>query len=123
MSKVNYRSHKKNLRLDLTLYNLGFTESRAKAIDLIKQGKVFVNSKIVKKNSYLVNKEDKIYVKKDVKQWVSRGAIKLLYALEKFDLDKTTIGNSMVYTVEHEASDEVMADRVGLLEKVSKVNI
>ena len=54
MSKVNYRPHKKNLRLDLTLYNLGFTESRAKAIDLIKQGKVFVNSKIVKKNSYLV---------------------------------------------------------------------
>ena len=49
MSKVNYRPHKKNLRLDLTLYNLGFTESRAKAIDLIKQGKVFVNSKIVKK--------------------------------------------------------------------------
>ena len=64
MSKVNYRPHKKNLRLDLTLYNLGFTDSRSKAIDLIKQGKVFVNSKIVKKNSYLVNKEDKIYVKK-----------------------------------------------------------
>ena len=93
MSKVNYRPHKKNLRLDLTLYNLGFTESRAKAIDLIKQGKVFVNSKIVKKNSYLINKEDKIYVKKDVKQWVSRGAIKLLYALEKFDLDET--GNNV----------------------------
>ena len=36
-------------------------------------------------------------------------------------MSKTTIGNSMVYTVEHELSDEVMADRVGLLEKVSKV--
>ena len=36
-------------------------------------------------------------------------------------MSKTTIGNSMVYTVEHEASDEVMADRVGLLDKVSKV--
>ena len=89
MSKENYRPHKKNLRLDLTLHNLGFTESRAKAIDLIKQGKVFVNLKIVKKNSYLVNKDDKIYLEKDVKQWVSRGAIKLLYALEKFDLDVT----------------------------------
>ena len=41
--------------------------------------------------------------------------------LEKFDMSKTTINNSMVYTVEHEASDEVMADRVGLLDKVSKV--
>ena len=41
--------------------------------------------------------------------------------LEKFDMNKTIIGNSMVYTVEHELSDEVMADRVGLLDKVSKV--
>ena len=97
MSKVNYRPHKKNLRLDLTLYNLGFTESRAKAIDLIKRGKVFVNSKIVKKNSYLVNKEDKIYLKKDVKQWVSRGAIKLLYALEKFDLDVWYVDNQSIW--------------------------
>ena len=43
----------------------------------------------------------------------------LSWSLEKFDMSKTTIGNSMVYTVEHELSDEVMADRVGLLEKVS----
>jgi len=41
--------------------------------------------------------------------------------LEKFDTDKTIIGNSMVYTVEHESSDEVMSDRVALLKKVSKV--
>jgi organic radical activating enzyme len=41
--------------------------------------------------------------------------------LEKFDMNKTIIGNSMVYTVEHELSEEVMADRVGLLDKVSKV--
>ena len=41
--------------------------------------------------------------------------------LEKFDIEKTVIGCSMVYTVEHELSEEVMADRVGLLNKVSKV--
>ena len=41
--------------------------------------------------------------------------------LEKFDTEKTVIGCSMVYTVEHELSEEVMADRVGLLKKVSKV--
>jgi len=41
--------------------------------------------------------------------------------LEKFDTEKTVIGCSMVYTVEHELSEEVMADRVGLLNKVSKV--
>jgi organic radical activating enzyme len=41
--------------------------------------------------------------------------------LERFDTTKTIIGNSMVYTVEHEHSDEVMDDRVALLKKVSKV--
>lgn len=41
--------------------------------------------------------------------------------LEKFDTEKTIIGCSMVYTVEHELSEEVMSDRVGLLKKVSKV--
>ena len=39
MSKINYRPYKKNLRLDLTLYNLALSESRAKAIDLIKARK------------------------------------------------------------------------------------
>ena len=49
MAKINYRLQKNNLRLDLTLYNLGFTESRAKAIDLIKQGKYLLIQKLSKK--------------------------------------------------------------------------
>lgn len=41
--------------------------------------------------------------------------------LEKFNINKTLIGCSMVYTAEHELSDEIMNDRVSLLNKVSKV--
>jgi MoaA/NifB/PqqE/SkfB family radical SAM enzyme len=38
---------------------------------------------------------------------------------DKIDFDKTIVGCSMVYTVEHEKSDEVMSDRVALLNKAS----
>ena len=41
--------------------------------------------------------------------------------LDVIDQEKTIIGCSMVYTVEHEKSDEVMSDRVALLSKVSRV--
>jgi organic radical activating enzyme len=40
---------------------------------------------------------------------------------EKIDFNKTVVGCSMVYTVEHEQSEEVMSDRVGLLKKASIV--
>ena len=96
MSKINHLYNEKRLRLDLTLLNIGLSESRTKAIDLIKEGKVFVNSKIIKKTSYLVKKEDKIYIEKEFRQWVSRGSIKLLFAIEKFDLD---IKGKIVYDI------------------------
>ena len=41
--------------------------------------------------------------------------------LDKIDTDKTIVGCSMVYTVEHEATDEVMVDRKELFAKVSTV--
>ena len=96
MSKINHLFNEKRLRLDLTLLNIGLSESRTKAIDLIKEGKVFVNSKIIKKTSYLVKKEDKIFIEKEFRQWVSRGSIKLLFAIEKFDLD---IKGKIVYDI------------------------
>lgn len=40
---------------------------------------------------------------------------------DKIDHDKTIVGCSMVYTVEHEESDEVMTDRIALLNKASMV--
>ena len=41
--------------------------------------------------------------------------------LDKIDFDNTIVGCSMVYTVEHEMSNEVMSDRVALLKKAGVV--
>ena len=40
---------------------------------------------------------------------------------DKIDYENTVVGCSMVYTVEHEASDQIMTDRVDLLNKASMV--
>ena len=41
--------------------------------------------------------------------------------MDKIDYENTVVGCSMVYTVEHESSDEVMSDRVELLNKAAMV--
>ena len=40
MNKINLKSTDKSSRLDSMVFNLGLSESRAKASDLIKEGKV-----------------------------------------------------------------------------------
>ena len=49
--------------------------------------------------------------------WVDKIAL----PLARFDEKTTTIGCSMVYTVENQASDEIVSDRVELLKKASLV--
>ena len=85
MNKINLKSADKSFRLDSMVFNLGLSESRAKASDLIK-GKVLVNAKTISKPSYLVKVDDEILIEENSKQWVSRGAIKLLFAIN-FELD------------------------------------
>ena len=87
MNKINLKSADKSFRLDSMVFNLGLSESRAKASDLIKEGKVLVNSKTISKPSYLVKVDDEILIEENSKQWVSRGAIKLLFAINSFELD------------------------------------
>ena len=87
MNKINLKSTDKSSRLDSMVFNLGLSESRAKASDLIKEGKVLVNSKTISKPSYLVKVDDEILIEDNSKQWVSRGAIKLLFAINSFELD------------------------------------
>jgi MoaA/NifB/PqqE/SkfB family radical SAM enzyme len=50
-------------------------------------------------------------------KWVQ----KISLPTEKIDFEKTVVGCSMVYTVEHELSDEIMNDRVALLQKAAIV--
>lgn len=62
-------------RLDKFLLNQ--ISTRAKAQDMIKEGKVKVNDKTIKKCSFLVDENDVIEVLHTEDEFVSRGAFKL----------------------------------------------
>ena len=63
------------IRLDKALLNQ--ISSRAKAQDMIKEGKISVNGKVITKASFLVGDEDDIVVTHTEDEFVSRGAFKL----------------------------------------------
>lgn len=73
-------------RLDKFLQKNKLTESREKALELIKAGFVEVNGKIIKKPSFKVSNEDKILLKKKF-PYVSRAGLKLERAINSFKLD------------------------------------
>ena len=60
--------------------------SREEAERFIRSGKVLVNQEEVIVPSIKVKQSDSILIK-EKKEWVSRGAYKLLSAIEKFDID------------------------------------
>ncbi len=72
-------------RLDTLLFSLKRTRSRSEAADLIKRNKVRVNGKVINKPSIEYTPNDLIEI--DEKQYVSRGAYKLLKALDYFKID------------------------------------
>lgn len=74
-------------RLDLELVKRGLANSRGKAQELIQSGVVVVNGLIAVKATTQVNDQTSIVVKKLTKQYVSRGALKLLSVLDKFTVD------------------------------------
>lgn len=73
-------------RLDLLLFQKKLVNSRTNAQQLIRSGNVLVDDKVVIKSGYLCDLENKISFKKLDYQWVSRGALKLLHAIEYFDI-------------------------------------
>ncbi|MBQ0045784.1 MAG: TlyA family RNA methyltransferase [Mycoplasma sp.] len=78
------------IRLDKFLAKTYSKYSRNKLNQFILSGYVLVNNKVQTKPSYLVNDNDKVDLKvctDDV--WVSRGAYKLLKALEEYKIDLT----------------------------------
>lgn len=76
-------------RLDKHLLDLGLVESRAKAQALILKGCVFVNSKKVDKCGFPVTSDVRVEIHKPNREWVSRGAFKLLKALDSFSINPT----------------------------------
>ena len=82
-------------RADLLLVELGFARSRTHAQQLIKADKVKAqlkgNWQLLKKPGLKMEPDTPIEVSKDIAdQYVSRGALKLLKALEILQLDLTT---------------------------------
>lgn len=77
-------------RLDLEVVERNLAPSRSKASDLIKDGKVKVNGKIVLKPSLTVTENDIIEViENDYLKYVSRGGLKLEHAIDTFNIDFT----------------------------------
>ncbi len=73
-------------RLDKALVTQGLLKTRSQASMLIKQGDIFVNDKKELKGSKLISDSDVITVKtRDF--YVGRGALKLIHALEAFELN------------------------------------
>ena len=72
-------------RADLYLTENGYYETRARAQTAIKAGLVKVDGKRLKKASEKLSDENEILAKAE-HPWVSRGGLKLAYALKEFDI-------------------------------------
>jgi len=74
------------MRLDNYLVENGFSDSRTKAQELIKNSLVSVDAKVVKKSSYKLESDSVVEVARH-ESYVSRAAYKLKYFLEELELD------------------------------------
>ncbi len=73
-------------RADLLLIENKIVQSRNKAQAMIMAGQIYINGKKVLKSGELFDINSKIIYKSLHPQWVSRGALKLLHALEYFQV-------------------------------------
>lgn len=77
----------KSLRLDQLLAELGLFATRSRARDAIQRGTVKVDGRPVTKPGQNVARTAKIAVDDPASAYVSRGALKLIAALDHFNLD------------------------------------
>jgi 23S rRNA (cytidine1920-2'-O)/16S rRNA (cytidine1409-2'-O)-methyltransferase len=75
------------MRLDQALVSRGLVPTRARALDLIKRGFVRVGGRVCDKPSLAVLPEVHIDIAGDLTGYVSRGAEKLVAALDAFSFD------------------------------------
>ena len=73
-------------RLDIFLFEKGFSKSRSNSKDLIKNGLVSVNGKVCQKPSFVVSAEDDIKVSESANLFVGRGGLKLSKAIDEFSI-------------------------------------
>lgn len=82
-------SRSDRVRLDQRVVALGLADSRARAQALIKAGAVAIDGEVVRRASSIAGGE--VSVVSDPIPWVSRAALKLVHALEVFDLDPSGV--------------------------------
>lgn len=75
------------VRLDKLLMQRGFASSRQRAVELIKNGSVVVDSKVIKKPGQKFPEEATLDLRAAEMPWVSRGAVKLEAALDHWQID------------------------------------
>ena len=76
-------------RIDILLVEKKIAETRNKAQAIIMAGQVYIDEKKVLKSGELYHINDNIIYKNLHPQWVSRGALKLLHALDHFNINVT----------------------------------
>ena len=74
-------------RIDLLLVDKKLASSRNKAQEMIRAGHVFIDNIKILKNGELFDNDISIFISSIYSDWVSRGALKLLHALDSFNLD------------------------------------
>lgn len=75
------------MRIDKYLLEKGYTTSRSRAQDFIKQGCIKINDKIITKSSFDVNENDNIQVILPEESFASRAGFKLYDVLEPFQIN------------------------------------
>ena len=86
MIGVNHMAKSRKNRLDQTLVNRGLVESRARAQALIMAGKVYSGDNCLTKAGMYISVDTQIGIRGKVHPWVSRGGLKLNYALGHFNI-------------------------------------
>ena len=74
-------------RIDQLLVEKQLVETRTKAKAMIMAGQVFVDEKQINKSGEMFKEDVRIKVKNLQPKWVSRGAFKILHALNNFDIE------------------------------------
>ena len=89
-------------RLDILVYENGFTDSREKAKAVIMAGQVYVDNQKADKCGQSYDENCKIEVRGSTQKYVSRGGLKLEKAINNFDFDDCMLQNGAkkVYSID-----------------------
>ena len=74
-------------RIDQLLVEKQLVETRTKAKAMIMAGQIFVDEKQIKKSGETFKENVRIKIKNLQPEWVSRGAFKILHALNIFNIE------------------------------------